>query len=132
MALSFNHAMIYSRDVAKALWFYVDLLGFRLIETYEHGGKAVYARLRAPVGESTIALHALERGQTMGDGGLRLYFEVRNLDRFCAKLASAGVKFMQLPKLMRWGWKHAYLKDPDGHELSLYWAGKARLKPRAG
>jgi hypothetical protein len=33
---------------------------------------------------------------------------------------------------MPWGWKHAYLDDPDGHELSLYWAGKKRLqKPAA-
>lgn len=22
------------------------------------------------------------------------------------------------------GWKHAYLRDPDGHELSLYWGCK--------
>jgi hypothetical protein len=26
------------------------------------------------------------------------------------------------------GWKHAYLDDPDGHEVSLYWAGAKRLK----
>jgi hypothetical protein len=29
---------------------------------------------------------------------------------------------------MPWGWKHAYLDDPDGHEVSLYWAGAKRLK----
>jgi hypothetical protein len=29
---------------------------------------------------------------------------------------------------MPWGWRHAYLRDPDGHEVSLYWAGKARFK----
>lgn len=25
-------------------------------------------------------------------------------------------------------WRHAYLAEPDGHELSLYWAGDKRLK----
>ena len=34
----------------------------------------------------------------------------------------------QPPKLMPWGWKHAYLNDPDGHEISLYWAGRKRFQ----
>jgi hypothetical protein len=32
---------------------------------------------------------------------------------------------------MPWGWKHAYLDDPDGHEVSLYWAGAKRFKKTA-
>jgi uncharacterized glyoxalase superfamily protein PhnB len=43
-------------------------------------------------------------------------------------LDSAGVKLTQPPKLMPWGWKHAYLDDPDGHEISLYWAGRKRFQ----
>jgi hypothetical protein len=30
--------------------------------------------------------------------------------------------------MMPWGWKHAYLSDPDGHELSLYRAGAKRFQ----
>jgi hypothetical protein len=26
------------------------------------------------------------------------------------------------------GWRHAYLNDPDAHEISLYWAGENRMK----
>jgi hypothetical protein len=29
---------------------------------------------------------------------------------------------------MPWGWEHAYLNDPDGHEVSLYWAGDKRFR----
>jgi hypothetical protein len=29
---------------------------------------------------------------------------------------------------MPWGWKHAYVNDPDGHEVSLYWAGAKRFQ----
>jgi hypothetical protein len=36
--------------------------------------------------------------------------------------------FTQGPQRMAWGWDHAYLTDPDGHELSLYFAGPARLR----
>ena len=59
--------------------------------------------------------------------GVRLYFEVKALDALCASLEKKGIKFDQLPKDMPWGWRHAYLHDPDGHEVSLYWAGKARF-----
>ena len=34
----------------------------------------------------------------------------------------------QLPRMMPWGWRHAYLNDPDGHEISLYWAGENRMR----
>ncbi len=127
--LSFNHAMVYVREVGPALHFYMELLKFRMIEKFEHNGVAVYARLRSPRGNSTLALHVLEPGQSLPDSeGVRLYFEVKNLEAFCKKLEASGVKMLQAPKVMPWGWRHAYLKDPDGHELSLYWAGQKRFQ----
>jgi lactoylglutathione lyase len=127
-ALSFNHAMIYSHDVAASLAFYRDLLGFELIEEAKAPFGVVYARLKAPQGEGTIALHLLEKGMTMQPGAIRLYFEVRGLEAVCKRLEKRGAKFSKQPALMPWGWKHAYLNDPDGHEVSLYSAGAKRLK----
>ncbi|PWU01594.1 MAG: hypothetical protein C5B51_22540 [Terriglobia bacterium] len=126
--LSFNHAMVYSRNVDKALEFYEGKLGLELLETYQTPHGCVYARLKAAGTDTTIALHALAPGEELKAGGVRLYFEIRNLESFCKKLESRGVKFSKAPKLMPWGWKHAYLDDPDGHEVSLYWAGAKRLK----
>ena len=127
--MTFNHAMIYVRRIEPALRFYRDRLGFRLIETFRWQGRAVYARLRSPRGNTSIALHLPERGDRPNTrSGIRLYFEVKNLERVCARLKKSGVKFKQMPKRMPWGWKHAYLKDPDGYELSLYWAGAKRLR----
>ena len=129
LGLTFNHAMVYVREVAPALRFYVERLGFKLIEQFEHGGSLMYARLRSPLGSSTLALHILETGRALPESqGVRLYFEVRNLETLCKKLEAAGVKLLQKPKVMPWGWKQAYLKDPDGHELGLYWAGAKRLQ----
>ncbi len=127
-APTFNHAMIYSRDVAAALRFYTDSLGFKLLENFQHEGRSVYARLKSPRGNTTIALHAVAPGDELHTGGIRLYFEVQDLERFCERLESAGVQFSQKPKQMPWGWKHAYLNDPDGHEVSLYSAGAKRLR----
>jgi catechol 2,3-dioxygenase-like lactoylglutathione lyase family enzyme len=122
--------MIYTQDAARAVDFYAGRLGFKLIDEFRHEGLLVYARLRAPRGNSTIALHLLEPGKTIPESeGVRLYFEVKNLESFCKSLEAAGVAFDSQPKLMPWGWMHAYLRDPDGHELSLYWAGAKRFRP---
>lgn len=126
--LVFNHSMIYVKDVERGLGFYRDLLGFKLIEDFRYEGKATYARLRAPSGDGTIALHQAGPDASIASEGVRLYFEVRELDGFCHKLQKKGFYLTQLPRMMPWGWRHAYLSDPDGHEISLYWAGKNRFK----
>jgi len=126
--LTFNHAMIYARDVQRGVDFYSGMLGFKLIEDFRYEGKPVYARLRAPGGDGTIALHQLGPGASTASDGVRLYFEIRELDEFCRKLQSKGVYLTQPPRPMPWGWRHAYLDDPDGHEISLYWAGANRMK----
>ena len=126
--LTFNHAMIYVKDVERALGFYRDLMGFKLIEDFRYEGTPVYARLRAPGGDGTIALHQAGPGASLASEGVRLYFEVRDLDDFCRKLMQKGFYITQMPRMMPWGWRHAYLNDPDGHEISLYWAGENRMK----
>jgi len=125
--LTFNHAMIYVKDVTRAVGFYRDLLGFKLIEDFRFDGTPVYARLRAPGGDGTIALHQAGPGASLVSDGVRLYFEVRELDDFCQKLMRKGFYITQMPRMMEWGWRHAYLNDPDGHEISLYWAGEKRM-----
>jgi uncharacterized glyoxalase superfamily protein PhnB len=67
-------------------------------------------------------------GATLSSDGVRLYFEVRDLDDFCRNLQQRGFYMNRLPSMMPWGWRHAYLNDPDGHEISLYWAGENRMK----
>ena len=126
--LTFNHAMIYVKDVERGFRFYHDLLGFQLIEDFRYEGKPVYARMRAPGGDGTIALHQAGPDVSVSSDGVRLYFEVRDLDGFCRKLQQKGFYITQLPRMMPWGWRHAYVNDPDGHEISLYWAGENRMK----
>jgi catechol 2,3-dioxygenase-like lactoylglutathione lyase family enzyme len=118
--------MMYVTDVPRALEFYAKALGLLVVESQPY-----YARLRSPRGGATIALHhAASRRQVRADG-VRLYFEARNLDEVCRRLEAQGVAIDQPPKNMPWGWRHAYLRDPDGHEISLYWAGRKRFQPTA-
>jgi catechol 2,3-dioxygenase-like lactoylglutathione lyase family enzyme len=120
--MKLNHAMIYVADVERAKAFYAGALGLVVIEEFPG-----YTRLRFPSGDATIALHQAEPGRDTRSEGVRLYFEVRNLGARCRALAAKGIAFKQPPKMMPWGWQHAYLDDPDGHEISLYWAGAKRL-----
>lgn len=126
--LTFNHAMIYCKDVQRALDFYRGWMGFKLLEDFKYEGKVVYARMHAPGGDGTIALHQAGPGASVTSDGVRLYFEVRELDDFCRRLQKRGFYFTQLPTMMPWGWRHAYLNDPEGHEISLYWAGENRMQ----
>jgi catechol 2,3-dioxygenase-like lactoylglutathione lyase family enzyme len=123
--VTLNHVIVYVRDVERSLRFYRDRLGFRTIEAMPG-----YARLRSPLGGATIALHASPaRRPSTGTRPVVLYFEAPDLERLCQRLRRGGVRFEQLPRRMPWGWEHAYLRDPDGHSISLYRAGRKRFRP---
>jgi catechol 2,3-dioxygenase-like lactoylglutathione lyase family enzyme len=124
-AVTLNHAIIWVKDVPRALRFYQDGLGFRVIEAMPG-----YARLRSSRGGATLALHATnDRKPPPGTRQVVLYFETPRLTETCQRLIRRGVRFDQMPRRMPWGWDHAYLRDPDGHEISLYWAGRKRFLP---
>ena len=123
-AVNFNHALIQVKVLDPALHFYRDLLGFKEIDQIP----GEYARLRSRNGRSTLALHLSRSPSVRRPGGVWLYLEVRKLDQLCRRLQSAGVRFSQKPEQMPWGWRQAFLKDPDGHKLCLYWAGVKRLQ----
>jgi catechol 2,3-dioxygenase-like lactoylglutathione lyase family enzyme len=89
--LEFNHAMVYVRNVALALHFYADLLGFKLIELFQGGHFPSYARLRSPRGHTTLALHKVEPRQVLPEtDGVRLYFEVESVERLCKRWRQRG------------------------------------------
>jgi catechol 2,3-dioxygenase-like lactoylglutathione lyase family enzyme len=121
--MELNHVLLYVEDVDAALDFYERRLGFERVAA-EQG----YARVRVPGGNATVALHAISsEPRPPWNEGIAVYFEIDELDAYCTRLADAGVAFDQQPTDMPWGWRHAYLRDPDGHRLSFYRAGPARL-----
>ena len=58
-----------------------------------------------------------------------IYFECAELDQTVARLQAEGVEFSLLPTDQPWLWREAYLQDPDGNPLCLYYAGENRLNP---
>src|SRR5437762_3604799 len=46
---------------------------------------------------TTLFRSLLGPGETLNAGGVRLYFEIKQLDKFCKGLEAAGAKFSKLP-----------------------------------
>jgi len=119
--LVFNQVTAAARDLEHSIAFY-ETLGFRLIVKVEH-----YARFEIGDGQSTLSLHV---GEMQGAAnGPHLYFECIDLDARVAELEAKGIAFDAQPVDQTWLWREAWLSDPAGNRLCLYWAGENRRFP---
>lgn len=120
--MNLNQVTIPSLDLTKSIPFY-EKLGLRLIvKALPH-----YARFECPDGNATFSIHQTEK--LPKQEGVTVYFECENLDQYVQKLKQKGFVFSQDPKDEDWLWREAKLKDLDGNQLILYFAGANRLNP---
>lgn len=119
--MNLNQITVPSLDIEKSISFYITL-GLKLIVKSDH-----YARFECPDGTSTFSVHLAEELPT--GAGISVYFECEDLDERVDKLLQKGIVIDQLPKDQSWLWREAYLKDPDGNQLILFFAGENRLNP---
>jgi catechol 2,3-dioxygenase-like lactoylglutathione lyase family enzyme len=108
-----------ARDLARSIDFY-ETLDFVLIVQNDH-----YARFENPSDHSTLSLELRDDG---GDGA-HVYFECGDLDARVAALRARGIEFDSGPEDKSWLWREAWLRDPAGNRLCLYWAGEKRRFP---
>lgn len=108
-------------DVARSTAFY-ERLGFKRIVDTPH-----YARFECRPGGPSFSVHFAETGAA--SHSVVVYFECDDLDRKVQELRQAGIQFDTDPTDQPWLWREAYLRDPDGHRLCLYHAGRNRLHP---
>ena len=120
--MNLNQVTIPSLDLTKAISFY-ETLGLQLIvKALPH-----YARFECPDWNATFSIHLTE---TLPKGeGMYVYFECEHLDRDVSELVAKGIEFEQLSTDQSWLWREARLKDPDGNQVVLYYAGEIRLNP---
>lgn len=120
--MNLNQITVPSLDLSRSVPFY-QTLGLKLIvEALPH-----YARFECPHGNATFSIHqtdTLPRGD-----GVYVYFECKDLDEHVQQLLQKGIQFDELPADKRWLWREARLRDPDGNQLILYYAGENRLNP---
>ena len=117
--MKLNQVTLPAADLPGSIAFY-EKLGFVLIVTDQH-----YARLENPHDHSTLSLEQRLDG---GDGA-HVYFECNDLDARVAALKEKGVAFDFGPEDRSWLWREAWLRDPAGNRLCLYYAGENRRFP---
>ena len=117
--MNLNQVTVEVSDIPRARAFYQQL-GLELIVSSDH-----YARFLCP-GGATFSIHLA--GSVLS-GGAAIYFECDDLDARVADLIRAGVIFETEPVDQRWLWREAWLRDPDGNRLCLYFAGENRVNP---
>lgn len=120
--MNLNQITIPSVDVNRAVDFYQKLGLDLIVKSTDH-----YARFECPNGSSTFSIHEvpeLKEGE-----GIYVYFECENLDEKVRELKAKGVEFEEDPTDRSWLWREARLKDLDGNQLILYFAGENRLNP---
>ena len=86
-----------------------------------------YARFECPDGDATVSLHLVEK--VASGEGIYVYFECNDLDSQVVRLQAEGVVFDQLPVDQKWLWREARLRDPDGHQIILFYGGENRKTP---
>lgn len=119
--MNLNQVTIPSTDLNKSIPFY-EKLGLKLIVN----ASPHYARFLCPDGDSTFSLHQVK---TASPSTIWVYFECENLDEHVAQLIKKGIQFDELPNDKDWLWRESRLKDLDGNQLILYYAGENRIHP---
>jgi len=117
-----NQVTIPSTDVARAVEFYKALGLIQIVDSVPR-----YVRFVCPNGDSTLSIH---RVAVVSQGEKPIvYFECDDLDMTVERLERSGITFEAKPVDQSWLWREAYLRDPDGHRICLYYAGENRLNP---
>jgi len=117
-----NQVTVPALDLDRSVAFY-KTLGLHLIVLNDH-----YARFELPDGDSTLSLHLTNDSSGAGNGAM-VCFECDDLDARVASLKEAGIVFDTEIIDQPWLWREAWLTDPAGVKLCLFYAGDIRRNP---
>ena len=117
-----NQVTVPSTNVARSVEFYKRLGLIQIVESEPR-----YARFVCPDGDATFSIHRVDEVST-GEKPV-VYFECDDLDRTVMELERKGIQFDSQPVDQSWLWREAYLRDPEGNLICLFFAGENRLNP---
>ena len=120
--MNLNQVTIYTDKVAESIEFY-KTLGLKIIVD----SAPRYVRFECPDGDATLSLH--ETTSAPQNSSVALYFECDDLDAKVAQLKTLGLIFETEPTNQTWLWREAYLNDPNGNRICLFFAGENRQNP---
>jgi len=120
--MRFNHVTLIVGELERSKSFYETLGLIQIVDAPPR-----YARFVFPEGGATLSIEVTGEASTLPR--VQLFFECDRLDETVNQLKARGLAFDQDPTDMPYLWREARLRDPDGHDVRLYFAGENRLNP---
>lgn len=108
-----NTIILYAKNMQKTASFYQQYFGFE-------GGREVVdglMELTHPQGGVTLLIHQAARSVKGGNAGLKLMFDVQDIEAFKQASAEKGLVFGATHQAK--GYIFANVKDPDGNSISI-------------
>jgi predicted enzyme related to lactoylglutathione lyase len=106
------------RDQDRALRFYTEKLGFRILTDQEFSDKQRWIELSIPGAETGLALFTPDGHEDRVGSFVNTSWEVDNIERTYEELLARGVEFVGPPQKQSWG-TFAILKDSEGNQIVL-------------
>lgn len=112
---------ITTSDIKKSIHFYVDGLGFEIIDRHETDGVIRFVMLKA--GEAMLGLGQddFAKGKDRVKGvGQRLWISTtQDLTELASRVKTAGITLDSEPAKLSWGPLGFALTDPDGFMITI-------------
>lgn len=120
------HAMFRVADLDRAIAFYSEHLGMRVLERREHK-KNQFSQAYLGFGDDPAQMQlelvqnwTREEPYTHGDSFGHIAIQVTGITALCNRLAAANVPLPRPPRAQRHGDNVvAFIEDPDGHRIEL-------------
>jgi predicted enzyme related to lactoylglutathione lyase len=106
------------RDQDRALRFYTEKLGFRILTDQEFSETQRWIELSIPGAETGVTLFTPPDQEDRIGTPVNTSWEVDDMDKTYEELTRRGVEFMGPPQKQPWG-RFAILKDSEGNQIVL-------------
>lgn len=108
-------------DFEASLAWYSEILGFTVLEKWEHDGQIVGAELVAGTARLMLGRDDWAKGRDRKKGeGMRLIFSVsHDLDEIAEGIESRGGSLDSEPRDTPWGGRAFSVVDPDGFKITF-------------
>ena len=106
------------RDQQRALAFYTEKLGFRILTDQEFSPTQRWIELASPGAETGITLFTPPGQEDRIGTFINTSWEVDDIEKTWTELAAKGVEFAGPPQKQPWG-TYAIMKDSEGNQIVL-------------
>ena len=118
MLKGIKFASIPVRDQDRALAFYTEKLGFRVITDSPFDGTQRWIELGIPRADTRLVLFTAKGQEAMIGGFMNVTFMADDVEATARELKAKGVEFVKPATKSDWG-TAAIFKDPDGNQFVL-------------